>query len=655
LNFCEEFDPPPSIPLAPQTFKCPELPVLQDYTRIPEDYWKLFPSRPLPDKIVPRVNVDKLNELVEQNKNSLTGAQIQRAKTVVDNLVNGAPAFQKSELPACVVKNAENTKKFGREIADSIAHWIKEGFACGPFDQPPIDRIRVNSLLAVPQDGKVRPVLNVSLPENLSFNSNIDPNAMEKVKMSSAKEFGFIVKKCGRFAVMSKSDLKDAYKNIFAKLKDLRLQAFEFGGKYFIDLTQIFGARPAVCNFDQSGHTVKDLSVIVSTIPPEIVVRHLDDTPCVSPAHKSFCSQFSLTYKKICKDLNLKVAQDCEKFEKAFTNSTYGKVLGLWFDTEKLCWSLPKDKKAETLQLIHEAIVNEFLPLLTVQKLAGKLNAACQLCPFLSLFRIHLYSGIGYAVKNNLDAVKITAEAKNDLKVCAGFLLDKDEWYPIPTEPCAPPLSYKTFVSDAAGLSAKEYDSGVASIGIDENDKIFFAARHWWDQSMLYKERSSPDDLSGKNSCFLEFVGILLPFLLIPQKLKNQHIVCKVDNSACIFGWYDKKMPGDSIVSILIRSLYLISFYLASIVHVVHLPRLSTWEACLVDRLSRHSTTENADRFILSNHDGGSVPVFMYEWLRNPTEDWSLPYKILSYVKNRVNKYHCIVFSSYFIFGIFLH
>ena len=80
-------------------------------------------------------------------------------------------------------------------MTDAIAYWIKSGFACGPFDSPPLDRFRVNQLAAVPQDGKVRPVINVSYPAGSSFNDNIIENSMEKVKMSSARSFGYTSKK----------------------------------------------------------------------------------------------------------------------------------------------------------------------------------------------------------------------------------------------------------------------------------------------------------------------------------------------------------------------------------------------------------------------------------------------------------------------------
>jgi hypothetical protein len=53
----------------------------------------------------------------------------------------------------------------------------------------------------------------------------------------------------------------------------------------------------------------------------------------------------------------------------------------------------------------------------------------------------------------------------------------------------------------------------------------------------------------------LEFLGIIIPFLLIPRQLENQHIIVKVDNVACFFGWIKRHSPGDEMASIFIPSL----------------------------------------------------------------------------------------------------
>jgi hypothetical protein len=48
------------------------------------------------------------------------------------------------------------------------------------------------------------------------------------------------------------------------------------------------------------------------------------------------------------------------KFEKAFSNTSYGKVLGIFFDTESLSWSLPAEKLEKILGLIVQSYEHYF-------------------------------------------------------------------------------------------------------------------------------------------------------------------------------------------------------------------------------------------------------------------------------------------------------
>ena len=139
----------------------------------------------------------------------------------------------------------------------------------------------------------------------------------------------------------------------------------------------------------------------------------------------------------------------------------------------------------------------------------------------------------------------------------------------------------------------------------------------------------------GSKTTTLEFLGILIPFLIIPESLKNQHVVVKVDNAGCFFGWLNKKTSGDVMASILIRTLHVIAYYLECIVHIVHLPRKSSWDAMLTDRLSREKTTTRQDRALLSSFKLPDIPLVLKQWLESPTEDWELPMKLLYYVKNK--------------------
>jgi hypothetical protein len=185
--------------------------------------------------------------------------------------------------------------------------------------------------MAIKQGEKVRPVLNLSLPKNCSFNSNVDEEKLEKVYMSSAQKFSKTLLEAGANSKMYKFDLVDAYKNVPAKLEDFRIQGFSWLGRYFFETKQIFGAKTAVCNFDILGNTILALALCECDIPKKFVHRTLDDVPVVSPAHTNWGEKFCCAYLDVCKKLNMSVTSSCPKFEKAFTNSSYGKVLGIFF------------------------------------------------------------------------------------------------------------------------------------------------------------------------------------------------------------------------------------------------------------------------------------------------------------------------------------
>ncbi len=108
----------------------------------------------------------------------------------------------------------------------------------------------------------------------------------------------------------------------------------------------------------------------------------------------------------------------------------------------------------------------------------------------------------------------------------------------------------------------------------------------------------------------------------------------KVDNLGCYYGWENKKVKNDICAWILIRSLILISSFLSCYIHIEHLPRLSSWDAQLCDRLSREKTTLKSDKQLLESFGNPVAPQVLLDWLKQPAEDWSLCNVLLEHVKN---------------------
>ena len=285
----DDFDEQPSY-----SRKCQEIPILTNYATCPQDsFWDYFPSLPLPTKLYTPLNTEKLKTLMSECKD-WTFAQVRRANTVVKNLIYGAPTYQMSSLPSLDDSNCPSAVKYGKDVTDCVATWVKSGFAAGPFISPPLKNFRCNSLMAVPQDNKVRPVLNVSSPKGRSMNDNIDITKLETVQMTSATAFGYSICEAGKGAIMSKFDVVAAYKQMPAKLEDYRLQGFRWLNRFFVEIKQIFGAISSVSNYDQLGRTVLDITLSKCEIPKKLVHRQLDDVPVVAPANSGWCEQFSI-------------------------------------------------------------------------------------------------------------------------------------------------------------------------------------------------------------------------------------------------------------------------------------------------------------------------------------------------------------------------
>jgi len=258
------YNPPPR-PAASFSRKCPEIPTLENYKITPPSkFWEIFPSRDIPTVPSTPVNVVALQKLLDTHSQTLTEAQSLRGEKLVNELLNGVDSLQITKLQGATIPNSGSVYEHGAVFTDALGSWIKKGFVAGPFFTPPVPDFRANSMMALEQKDKVRIIMNLSKPQGECFNDNVDTSRMEKVRMSTAKEFGYTVIDCGSGARMWKFDMSDAYKNLPARLEDLRLQGFCWLQAYFIETQQAFGASTAVASFDRLGNTILALTLSAS-------------------------------------------------------------------------------------------------------------------------------------------------------------------------------------------------------------------------------------------------------------------------------------------------------------------------------------------------------------------------------------------------------
>jgi len=432
------------------------IPLLDDYSVIPEDVWKKFPFNDLPKVPYSTINTEKLGQYLEDRKEGLRDQDSRRGQRVVKYLKEGAPSHQMADLPPVFCKNTPSAIDNGGPLTDTIADWTEKKCVAGPFKTPPLRKFRVNPIMIVDNKGKKRPVLNVSSPAGHSFNDNVRSSCLEKVYMSSAKRFSLSVLKAGRFGKMTKFDMQNAYKHIPCKIEDLRLQGFNWGGRFFVETAQIFGARTSVANYDMLGNIVLALALTNCNIPRTLVHRQLDDVPVVGPRKTDWCEKFTEEYEKICSDIGIKLAEDCPKKDKAFKLSQTGKVLGIEFDTVTLSWRLPEDKRQEYMNAIHAVLEQEELGVEESQEVLGKLNFVCSMASYMRPFLRTTQNHLKMLLEAELSSCPMLKETRTDLLIWWAFLRDNESWLPIQDELENPPLKHKVFTTDAAGWRVEE-------------------------------------------------------------------------------------------------------------------------------------------------------------------------------------------------------
>ena len=167
--------------------KNPEIQVLRNYHgKAPESFWSAFPFRSLPNEAETRVNVDGFRDYVNMALPSWPFAKSIRGITAIRQLSEGALPALTHTLPALFAPNIPSAYQYGSFITDNLVSWIKEGYVCGPFSEPPFPILRVNPIQAVLQHDKVRPVLNLSFPPLQSFNDAIfQPSLIKPINIST--------------------------------------------------------------------------------------------------------------------------------------------------------------------------------------------------------------------------------------------------------------------------------------------------------------------------------------------------------------------------------------------------------------------------------------------------------------------------------------
>ena len=585
------------------TIKNKDIPVLENYAVSPDSsFWSKFPKRDLPLRPSTRINIRNLEKLTNENRDKLTKSELKRARRVIEDLKNGADACQKSDLPPLATRNSPTSVQYGEPMTDKIATWLTDGVIAGPFECPPTKKFRCNPLIAIARNGKIRPVVNMSGPKGYSFNDNLDKDKLEKVRMTTAKEFSYSLKEAGANALFSKYDIKEAYKLMPARVEDYRLQGFKWLDRFFCETQQTFGAVPSVCNFDRLGNTIAALVAVTGDIPRKQISRTLDDFQGIGSVKSDHAQKFAKSMKKVCGFINVPLADMCPKKEKAFELETKGSVLGIGFDSSDMTWYLGEEKADKLIRRCLDTCKLQLISLKQTQELMGSVNDFGQMNKFVRFFK-HEGNKLLSVFKNNENIlVQVPDKLKKSLMVVCNAAESAKSGLPICSRREFPNLSALTFYTDAAGAKycwvnkkfhlIEEPNRGVACIGGESLEDIWIWSRMTWPKGFLESKDDKGTEF-GRKSTTLESVGILLPFLAFPEKVAGKQLVFYVDNIAVHYGWENGGVKNDDSATEILKAVHILSSYLGCRIYVNHIHRVSNEMADLADELTRRDSPEN--------------------------------------------------------------
>ena len=82
-------------------------------------------------------------------------------------------------------------------------------------------------------------------------------------------------------------------------------------------------------------------------------------------------------------------------------------------------------------------------------------------------------------------------------------------------------------MTDAAGWKAdrSSLEVGLGGVGLDEEGIVIYASQVMWNSEKVLPFFDTCRKYMGNKTTTLEFTGILIPFLLCPDIMMNQHIV----------------------------------------------------------------------------------------------------------------------------------
>ena len=464
--------------------------------------------------------------------------------------------------PTPTVRNHPSALAHMAEVDRFIDKELSKGALLGPFVNVPFAPWTQTSPLmtAEKKDSTHRRVIiDLSFPQGGSVNDGVARNFFQGTPTSytlpTVHDLAQRIIEIGPGALLWKSDLERAYRQLRADPLDYPLMAIIQRGRYYIDICPSFGCRGSSAAQQRVSRAVCHL-MHRRGFP---TLAYIDDF-CGAHATLPEAVNALATFESVCETLGLKIAPEKSSFP-----STDMEWLGFHFNTRDMEITIPQPKLLKVLELMDTWMEKTHASRRDLQCLAGKLNhiALCVLPA--RRFMARILSSLRAAPQTG--RVKLDEEARRDIhwfvryaEASNGRLLLRPtlDQFPIECDAC---------LEGGGGFSRDQY----------------------------YSVRFPLEWILTHHISRLEALNIIIAVKsLIPDDLHSTEVVIKTDNIAAAYSLTTGKAK-DPVIASCAMELWLIAATRQLTITVVHVPGESL---VLADALSRRHKSPDFEAYI---------------------------------------------------------
>ena len=350
-------------------------------------------------------------------------------RQLVDDLQHGCSIGYTGPQFAHLANNLTSAYQQPGVIDAILTRECEVGRILGPFQIPPLPNFRTSGLGVVPKhDGGWRIIYHLSAPAGYSINDYIDP-ALYSLSYCSIDDAYAIINKLGPGALLSKIDLKDAFRLIPVCTADWNLLGI-YWNNYYIDTCLPFGLRSAPYLFNRLASALH--WILEHNYGVDHLLHYLDDFFTAGPASSNTCEKNLHAMLSLCDTLNVPVKTS--KVEGPTTSLTF---LGIHLNTVTMEASITSERKQTLLMELFSLHSRAKCTKRELLSLIGKLSFSCKILPAGRIFLRRLID-LSTTVKKLHHHIRLTVDARSDMQWWLDFLPNwsgkslilEDHWTP---------------------------------------------------------------------------------------------------------------------------------------------------------------------------------------------------------------------------------